>query len=52
VTAARFDAYVQQHGAPVEVEKPASQRGHYLNPELFGQPETLRVSESADQAAD
>lgn len=38
VTGVRNDAWVRTHGAPVEVDKPASARGRYLNPELFGQP--------------
>jgi hypothetical protein len=35
VTAARHDAYAEAYGSPVEVEKPAGERGHYLHPELF-----------------
>jgi hypothetical protein len=36
VTAIRHDAYAEAHPSPVEVEKPAGERGHYLHPELFG----------------
>jgi hypothetical protein len=41
VTALRSDPYIQQYGAPVEVEKPEPERGSYLHPELYGQPEEL-----------
>jgi hypothetical protein len=36
VTGIRRDAYAEAHPSPVEVEKPAGERGHYLHPELFG----------------
>jgi hypothetical protein len=36
VTGVRHDAYAEAHRSPVEVEKPAEERGHYLHPELFG----------------
>ena len=39
VEAVRSDRYVQTYGAPVEVEKPASARGTYLHPELYGYPQ-------------
>jgi len=39
VTALRQDAWVRNHPMQVEEEKPANERGYYLNPELFGQPE-------------
>jgi len=38
IDAVRNDRWVQQHGAPVETEKPASERGTYQHPELFGEP--------------
>ncbi|MEQ8770037.1 MAG: hypothetical protein RIB60_05965 [Phycisphaerales bacterium] len=38
VTSRRNDAFVQQRGAPVEVQKPEGERGLYLTPELYGQP--------------
>lgn len=37
VEAIRNDAWVRQHGAPVEVEKAPQERGKYQHPELFGQ---------------
>lgn len=39
VTGVRSDATVKAHPMPVEEEKPAAERGYYLTPELFGQPE-------------
>jgi hypothetical protein len=39
VTGIRQDAWANAHRIPVEEEKPASERGYYLHPELFGQPE-------------
>jgi hypothetical protein len=36
VTGIRHDAYAEAHRSPIEVEKPAEERGHYLRPELFG----------------
>jgi hypothetical protein len=38
VTGIRHDAYATAHPSPVEVEKPAAERGFYIHPELFGQP--------------
>jgi hypothetical protein len=35
VTGVRHDAYADAHRIPVEENKPTSERGHYLHPELF-----------------
>src|SRR5262249_40919042 len=35
----RQDAYANAHRIPVEEDKPASERGYYLHPEAFQQPE-------------
>ena len=43
VTGIRQDAWANAHRVPVEEEKPAVERGSYLAPELFGQPETAGV---------
>ncbi len=40
VEAVRNDPYVQQRGFQTEREKPRSERGTYLHPELYGQPAT------------
>jgi hypothetical protein len=44
VTGIRQDAYANAHRIPVEEDKPAGQQGHYLHPELFGQPETKSIA--------
>jgi trimeric autotransporter adhesin len=36
ITGIRQDAWANAHRVPVEVEKPANERGYYLHPELFG----------------
>jgi hypothetical protein len=36
VTGIRHDAYAEAHRIPVEEEKKADEKGHYLHPELFG----------------
>jgi hypothetical protein len=43
VTGVRSDAYVRSRGAPVEVDKPAVERGLYQHPETYGQPRELGV---------
>jgi hypothetical protein len=39
VMGVRSDAYVKANSMAVEEEKPAAERGYYLTPEVFGQPE-------------
>jgi len=41
VTGIRRDAYANAHRIPVEEDKSAEQQGTYLNPDAFGQPESL-----------
>lgn len=43
VTGIRQDAYAIAHRIPVEEDKPACERGTYLTPKLFGQPESKGV---------
>jgi len=43
VTGIRHDAYANAHRIPVEEEKPEAERGYYLFPSLFGQPEEMDV---------
>ena len=43
VTGVRQDAYMRAHPMKVEVEKSEKERGHYLRPELFDQPEEKSV---------
>ena len=39
VTGVRQDAYAKAHPLVVERQKLARERGHYIHPELYGQPE-------------
>jgi hypothetical protein len=43
LTGIRHDAYANAHRIVVEEDKPAAERGYYLHPEAFGQPETKGV---------
>jgi len=43
VTGIRHDAYANAHRIPVEVDKPAEMRGHYVSPEEFGQPRSASI---------
>jgi trimeric autotransporter adhesin len=38
VTGIRQDAWANAHRIPVEVDKPAGERGYYIHPELYGAP--------------
>jgi hypothetical protein len=40
----RQDAWVMNHPMQVEEDKPEKERGYFLNPELFGQPEEKGLS--------
>jgi len=41
VTAVRNDPYVRDHPVQAEVDKPAGERGTYLYPEGYGQPQEM-----------
>jgi hypothetical protein len=43
VTGIRHDPYAEQHRIQAEVEKPAAERGTYLTPVEYGQPESKGV---------
>jgi trimeric autotransporter adhesin len=43
ITADRHDPYARDHPYQAEVEKRANEKGFYLYPQGYGQPETLRV---------
>ena len=43
VTGTRQDAWANAHRIPVEEEKPEAERGFYLTPDAFGQPEERGV---------
>ena len=49
VTAVRNDPYMQQNPHPAEVDKPGDERGTYLDPELYGQPEELGLEYLREQ---
>lgn len=51
VTATRSDAFAEQYRVPVEQAKPAGEQGLYLNPELYGQPETRGLGYELNGAA-
>jgi hypothetical protein len=43
VTGIRQDPWANAHRIPVEEEKPAEERGYYMCPEVYGQPETRGI---------
>jgi trimeric autotransporter adhesin len=43
ITALRQDAYAKAHPLIVEQEKPARERGYYIHPELYGQPQEKQL---------
>ena len=43
VTGTRQDAYANRHRIPIEEAKPEAERGTYLHPESFNQPEEKGV---------
>jgi hypothetical protein len=47
VTGIRQDPYANTHRIPNEVEKSADEKGLYLYPEAYGQPETRRIGGAA-----
>ncbi|MGE0886855.1 MAG: hypothetical protein AB7P14_25320 [Blastocatellales bacterium] len=48
VTGIRQDAWANQHRVVVEEEKPPQERGSYLHPESFGQPEDKSSQSAGD----
>jgi len=51
VTGIRQDAFANANRIPVEVEKAAADRGHYLYPEAIGQPTSARIGYEAPPPA-
>jgi hypothetical protein len=43
VTGVRQDAYANAHRVPVEEDKTANERGYYLHPDAFGQPQSKGI---------
>jgi hypothetical protein len=50
VTGIRQDAYAKAHPIPVEEDKSESEKGKYLHPEVFGQPEEMGIGPRATTA--
>jgi hypothetical protein len=50
IKALRNDRWVRTYGAPVEIAKPASERGKYQRPELYGQPAEKGIDFQMEQA--
>src|SRR5204862_4513393 len=50
VTGIRHDAYADAHRIPVEENKPASEQGYYLHPELYGQSNSKAMENSRPSA--
>jgi len=48
VTGIRQDPFAETHRIPVEAPKSAQDRGKYLNPELYGQPESMGMHRQAE----
>jgi hypothetical protein len=44
VTGIRHDPFAEANRLPVEEEKPVEERGTYLDPEVYGQPETMGLA--------
>jgi len=49
VTGIRQDPWAEANRIPVEVDKPADERGTYLYPELYGQPEEMGLDYQRNQ---
>jgi hypothetical protein len=50
VTGIRQDPWAEAHRLVVEEAKPVEERGYYLHPALYGQPETKRIGWIEDEA--
>jgi hypothetical protein len=50
VTGIRHDPYAEAHRIPVEEDKPPEERGTYIHPKAYGQPETMGLAYKEAQA--
>jgi hypothetical protein len=50
VRAVRSDPTIEKYRMPVEQDKPAPERGKYLEPELYGAPDTQRIGRIEEKA--
>jgi hypothetical protein len=48
VTGIRHDAFANKNRIQVEEDKPEVERGYYLHPEAFGQPEEKSINWARD----
>jgi hypothetical protein len=48
ITGIRQDPYANAHRIPVEEDKPEDERGYYLHPKAYGQPEQMGVNRDRD----
>jgi trimeric autotransporter adhesin len=51
VTGIRHDAYANAYRIPTEEDKPTAERGHYLHPEVFGQPASKNIQAAGQKAS-
>jgi hypothetical protein len=51
VTGIRHDPYAVQNPVTVEQDKPADEKGKYLHPEVYSQPETMGIGYEQSQSA-
>jgi len=51
VTGVRQDAYANAYRIPTEEEKPATEQGYYLHPEVFGQPASKSIQAASQKAS-
>jgi hypothetical protein len=52
VTGIRKDAYAEAHRIPVEVEKPAREKGLFLHPEAHGKDIQMQINHSPEKKSD
>jgi hypothetical protein len=51
VTGIRHDAYANAYRIPTEEDKPAAEQGHYLHPEVFGQPASKSIQAGSQKGS-
>ena len=51
VTGIRHDAYANANRIPTEEDKPAAEQGHYLHPEVFGQPASKSIQAASRESS-
>src|SRR5205814_1052619 len=52
VTGIRHDPYADAHRIPVEQDKSPDERGQYLHPDLYGQPDSKQIGRADPPAHD